>query len=603
LLKHPISAIILISLCLAFAPALIAQQPEVHYLNITLPVADTVFTDAANHRIAGNTLPGSSVTVHGRPARVYPNGAFTGMLEIPHGFSHHEVFSVSPGRDTLHTYLFFHRPEPAGELPDSPVTIDRFSVTPLTDVWLKPGEEVEVRFRGSPGFDATFDIPGLVMNAPMRELDPEEAGGVRGIYKGSYIIRDMDHAEEQTVRVRLRRTFYSYDRSEAAGRISVVRPEQPRYVETRGFRPFFSAGTGTDRLGGARLGYIDEGIQLRVTGRQENLFRVQLAENTTAWLGVHFASQVETDGIPSATLTGSATVDRNGRKDVITIELDRRLPWLSRQMNDPNVIEVDIFGVASNTNWITQHLAAESISSVDWQQINHDHVRFIIRLNGNRHWGYSIGYNGRSSLEIRVNRPLVVAVRNNPLDGLRIMIDAGHGGSNEGAIGSMGVYEKVPALQISQKLEEALRQKGAEVVMTRTDDVFVGMIERQRMALAVDPHILLSVHLNSVGYSTNPERVKGASTYYRHVGFRPLADILYKKKLETGLGQFGVVGGFNFTLNQFTEFPNVLIETGFISHPEDEMKLLDGQFQQALVDKIVEGLEEYVLQSSASPGS
>jgi N-acetylmuramoyl-L-alanine amidase len=374
----------------------------------------------------------------------------------------------------------------------------------------------------------------------------------------------------------------------------VVRPEEPEFVVTRGFRPFLSAGTGTDRLGGARLGYIDEGILLRVTGKQGNLYRVQLADNTTAWLGEQFAEATEIEGLPPALLTGSASVNRNGRKDVITIALGRRLPFLSRQLNNPNLIELDIFGVASNTNWITHHLAAEGIESVDWKQIDHDHVRFFIRLSGKHHWGYSIRYTDASNLEIRVNRAPEIADRRNPLRGLRILVDAGHGGSNEGAMGSMGVQEQVPALDISLKLEEALKRKGAGVIMTRTDNRFVSMGERQRVALETDPHILLSVHLNSVGYGTNPERVKGTSTYYRHVGNKPLADLLYKKMMETGLGQFGVVGGFNFTLNQFTEFPNVLLETGFISHPEDEIKLLDPAFQQRLVDKIVDGLEAYV---------
>ena len=586
---------ILPAILLAVIPATVCHgfQQADHYVKITLPVADTVFTDGAMHRVAGNTTPGSVVTVGGAPVRVYSNGTFTGMLTIPHGYSNHEILSVSPGRDTLSTHLFFFKSDPPGDLPDHPVAIDRLTITPGADLWLQPGEEVEVRFRGSPGHDATFDIPGVVMNAPMRELDPSESGGLRGIYRGSYIIREMDRADAQMIRVRLRRTFYSYDRAEAGGRITVVRPEEPEFVITRGFRPFLSAGTGTDRLGGARLGYIDEGILLRVTGKQGNLYRVQLAGNTTAWLGDQFAEAAEIDGLPPALLTGSASVDRNGRKDVITIALGRRLPFLSRQVNNPNLIELDIFGVASNTNWITHHLAAEGIESVDWKQIDHDHVRFFIRLTGKHHWGYGIRYTGASNLEIRVNRAPEIADRRNPLRGLRILVDAGHGGSNEGAMGSMGVQEQVPALDISLKLEEALKRKGAGVIMTRTDNSFVSMGERQRVALETDPHILLSVHLNSVGYGTNPERVKGTSTYYRYVGNKPLADLLYKKMMETGLGQFGVVGGFNFTLNQFTEFPNVLLETGFISHPEDEMKLLDPAFQQRLVDKIVEGLETY----------
>jgi N-acetylmuramoyl-L-alanine amidase len=107
-------------------------------------------------------------------------------------------------------------------------------------------------------------------------------------------------------------------------------------------------------------------------------------------------------------------------------------------------------------------------------------------------------------------------------------------------------------------------------------------------------HVLVSIHCNSIGETSDPEAVKGTSTYYRYVGYQPLANIMYDKMLELGLGQFGVVGSFNFTLSGPTQLPNVLVETAFLSNPEDEMKLLDDTFRQAIAGKIVEGLEAFV---------
>jgi N-acetylmuramoyl-L-alanine amidase len=69
---------------------------------------------------------------------------------------------------------------------------------------------------------------------------------------------------------------------------------------------------------------------------------------------------------------------------------------------------------------------------------------------------------------------------------------------------------------------------------------------------------------------------------------------MYAKMLELGLGQFGVVGSFNFSLNAPTQLPNVLIETAFLSNPEDEMKLLDDGFREAIAGKVVAGLEQFV---------
>jgi N-acetylmuramoyl-L-alanine amidase len=69
---------------------------------------------------------------------------------------------------------------------------------------------------------------------------------------------------------------------------------------------------------------------------------------------------------------------------------------------------------------------------------------------------------------------------------------------------------------------------------------------------------------------------------------------MYGKMLELGLNQFGMVGSFNFSLNAPTQLPNVLVETAFLSNPEDEMKLMDDSFRKAIAGKITSGLEQFV---------
>jgi N-acetylmuramoyl-L-alanine amidase len=78
------------------------------------------------------------------------------------------------------------------------------------------------------------------------------------------------------------------------------------------------------------------------------------------------------------------------------------------------------------------------------------------------------------------------------------------------------------------------------------------------------------------------------------VGFQPLASIMMDKMIDLGLRQFGVVGSFNFTLNGLTQLPNVLLETIFLSNPEEEMLLIDDDFRRALAQKAAEGVEEFV---------
>ncbi|HET6273031.1 MAG TPA: N-acetylmuramoyl-L-alanine amidase, partial [Bacteroidota bacterium] len=106
--------------------------------------------------------------------------------------------------------------------------------------------------------------------------------------------------------------------------------------------------------------------------------------------------------------------------------------------------------------------------------------------------------------------------------------------------------------------------------------------------------ILISLHSNSIGLTTNPEDTKGAGTFYKYICYRPLSQFILENVLESGLSSLGNVGSFNFALNSPTEVPNVLVEMAFISNPEDEMKLMDDEFRQELAQRIVDGVEEFL---------
>jgi len=188
----------------------------------------------------------------------------------------------------------------------------------------------------------------------------------------------------------------------------------------------------------------------------------------------------------------------------------------------------------------------------------------------------------------------VIASPDSVLSGLIIAVDAGHGGENHGAIGATGVLEKDMTISIARHVETILTSKGAQVVLTRTENDVPVMSERIDKIIRSNARLLVSIHCNSAGDASDPIALRGVSTYYRSIGFKPLADIMYDKMLAIGLKPFGEVGSFNFTLNSLTQLPNILVETAFLSNPEDEMLLLDDGFRKKVAEQIVKGLEEFV---------
>jgi N-acetylmuramoyl-L-alanine amidase len=139
------------------------------------------------------------------------------------------------------------------------------------------------------------------------------------------------------------------------------------------------------------------------------------------------------------------------------------------------------------------------------------------------------------------------------------------------------------------------------VSLTRADTNGVSNVDRIERILSSGAQLLISVHCNSVGFNVDAERIQGTATFYHYAGFKPLANQIYARLLELGLTQFGVVGSFNFALNWLTQLPNVLVETAFISNPDDELKLLEKAFREQIASKIVQGLEEFLLNHLPPP--
>ena len=139
-------------------------------------------------------------------------------------------------------------------------------------------------------------------------------------------------------------------------------------------------------------------------------------------------------------------------------------------------------------------------------------------------------------------------------------------------------------------LQRRLENHGAKVFMTRTTDVALSMEERLAAIQHYQPDIMVSIHLNA---SANPE-VKGVSTYYRYAGFKDLSLHILDRIAELDIENWGSIGNFNFTLNGSTEYPNSLIEVAFVSNEEDERKILNPRFREQVVNKIHQGLEDFI---------
>jgi len=355
------------------------------------------------------------------------------------------------------------------------------------------------------------------------------------------------------------------------------------YVQTKE-TAYLQYSSGGDRLGGSKMGFLDPGIVLKVVGQIDDLYKVQLSANRFAYI---HTEDVEMTPRSSHTVnTNNIGITNLDDRDRIRLSLPERLPYASRTSLDPTTINVEVFGAMNNSNWVTQYDKLGMVDYVDLQQTDSDVLRLVIKLKEKYCWGYSVHYEGNA---------LVVEVKHSPKDlslkGLKIGLDAGHGGELPGAISPTGIKESEVNLSIVHEIRKLLEKKGATVVLSRSGDVNLSMPERKKIFLDADIDLLVSIHNNAGGSPFNP---MGTSTYYKHITNRDLAAILLRHMLELDVPCFGLTGNFNFSLNAPTEYPNALVECLFMSSlPEEEM-LADPATHRKIAEKVVAGLEEYV---------
>jgi N-acetylmuramoyl-L-alanine amidase len=357
---------------------------------------------------------------------------------------------------------------------------------------------------------------------------------------------------------------------------------------TTGSLPFLKYGLGEDRLGGAKMTFLDSNILVKIVDSVKDDYKVQLSRNHSAWLGKSSLKKDSSNQQKPYYLTSSWKVEGDNKYDYVRVRLDERLPYRSQQQIDPARIVVDIFGATSNTNWITQLSTVKEIKNVFYDQVEDDVFRVVIELKHAQHWGYLIYYDSTStSLVIRVKRQPKNLLPQN----LLVAIDAGHGGSNSGATGvSTNILEKDYTLKIAKEVQKYFAAKKVHTFMTRINDTDLSMPERILTLRKQDPDILISIHLNSAGSDT----VRGVSTYYRYIGFRPLTQAILKRMQELKLKEWANVGAFNFALSGPTEYPNCLVEVAFLSNREDEKRILDPKFHRLVAQKIYLGVNDWL---------
>lgn len=316
-----------------------------------------------------------------------------------------------------------------------------------------------------------------------------------------------------------------------------------------------------------RLSHLQKDVHLTITGEKGNFYRVYLNSQLSGWM---LKSDVCQTGCDKADLK-PVTLKKYKLKEekefnLYEFDLDERTPFIVKEENGLSLQLFNINAQPDNT--------------------------YCLNIPAKKMFGYDAYYE-KNKFILKV-RKINEICANKPLKGLKIAVDAGHGGKEFGAIGGFGDKEKDINILIAKKLQHELTKRGATVIMTRDNDIDVSLSDRVKIAKDKDAALLISIHSNALPDGADPLKNRGTSVYYYHNQAKPLAEsILTSMTNELGT-QNDKVRQRSLALVRPTSSVSILIEVAYIINPDDYAFLLDSDFQKNCAKAIADGIEDYI---------
>ncbi len=322
--------------------------------------------------------------------------------------------------------------------------------------------------------------------------------------------------------------------------------------------------------GANRLGYLPKGTKVYVDGTENEFSRIYLAKGEYGWA---FTKDLEiTEKNEEDTETAYEPVkilDTNEIKtksEVTTIiELSENCPYSA--VVEDNKLIVTIYNLDNFSETYAKEFKLDKFP------------RYSVCLQ---------------------NNILYITLKKNPIDktysnkDVKILIDAGHGGTETGAVGCLGDKEKDLNLKVALKLKKILEEHNFNVKLTRETDEFVSLNDRIDLAKKEDALIFISIHLNSVPISDDPNINQGTVVFYFNPQSKELAKYLSKSisqelhSINNGASQR------SFAVIRPTEYISALVELAYLVNPQDVKIYKNKKFTQTSAEGIYKGLANYI---------
>lgn len=381
-------------------------------------------------------------------------------------------------------------------------------------------------------------------------------------------------------------------KQKATGNLEILSPSNIQVAEITAIAADARTGASTDF---SRLTPLPQGVKAVVTGKQGDWLRLDYG----GWVRKKMTKLEAAESPPSSIVRSINTkhvIEQGNIWTEVTIPLEVPVPLAITQGD--RLFSFTLYNVTAQTDTIA--IDPDSIiNKLDWVQTEPDKVTYKISLKPKQQWGYKVRYQG-SNLILSLKHPPVIAINAltnaQPLQGVKILIDAGHGSKEDlGSRGPTGYPEKDVTLITSKLFQTELQNLGAKVTMTRTDDADVLLEPRVDQINRESPTLAISIHYNALPDNGDAINTSGVGSFWYNPQAQDFAKFMNTyvvKKLNRA--DYGVYWN-NLALARPTTSPSVLLELGFMINPVEFEWIIDPQQQKLLAKTLADGVTEWIL--------
>ena len=371
--------------------------------------------------------------------------------------------------------------------------------------------------------------------------------------------------------------------------VTILSPLQPQVVEITAESGTARSGPSTDY---SRLTPLPKGTRASVTGREGDWLRLDYG----GWIKAT-DTQTLPNTVPPQTVIRSLRASSIEGWTEIAFPLQVPVP-LSVAQGDRSFI-LTLYDTTAQTDTILLN-DDPVIERLDWQQIAPGQVQYRFNLKSAQQWGYKLRYEG-TTLILSLRHP--PQLRENPvpdksLQGVRILLDPGHGGPEDlGSRGPTGYPEKQVALIVAKLLKQRLEAQGATVLMTREDDIDLYPQDRAALIERLAPTLALSLHYNALPDEGDAAQTAGIGAFWYNAQSHSLARFLHDYLVQQlDRPSYGLFWN-NLALTRPTTAPAVLLELGFMINPNEFEWIIDTNSQEKLADALAAGIGAWLTQA------